>query len=1122
MKARTRYLLLTTKSVFLVPVLILLFILAAPMASSLFLAPSFEGASAVTAQNMANERRLADNPFQESRSHSLQNDLQHDQKHSLQHDQSHSQHHPLAPKVPLGFSMFNGRNHPELDWQTAETEHFLIQYPKHLEGIELQAASIAEATYEALSANLGVTFDYKIRIYLSDEDEIVNGYAMPFWKSYTNIWVALNDVAEGWSGPEKWLRTVLAHELAHIFHFEAVKSNVGLLGTLLTAPALPAPWTEGIAQYQTEPWHALRGDAILRTSIYDGAPDFRDGRSMQNRGLMYASGNAQLRYFASVYGDSLLPKILSHRKELFGGRMKVHNFEEAFEEVTGTSFADFEEEWRRHMSIYYYTLAGQMERSDSLASDPLELPGLFKGEAAFSPDGSQLAAIYLVSGAKPYERLSVFRNDSTMAETVLDEGAFTGQLKWHPDGSELVYGRSTRGENGSIVNDLYRVRVDGKPERLTHSRRAKNADYTPDGQSIVYVVNENGTGNLFSMNLSDRLKSGRSDSDRSDSGRSETRITSYEGDSQIGAIDVHPTRPVVAYALFAKDGARQISVRNWETGETIMLTDGMLDDRNPVWSPDGQQLLYTSLRDDVPNLFVIHPFEGTGSDAISDEERVTALFTGASALQWVWADSSSHQPEQKNGQGEELGEVQNVETDAGKGVSGTDGPADGWILVRRSDSKMDNELQLIDASRRASVSSYPERALLPDEYTRWTTHRPPNVIAPVIAPDPSLIQARRPYDSFQQISHIATVPFPVYDEEIGAGVGVFTAFSEPLSKHMITGLGYVSFQDPGENSLLLLNYTNNQLRPSLNFSLYHNSFTSRLYEDEFLVTTNSGLSVLGLLPRDWIDSPFGAGSLFSRLRFDYTDSDRFWERDDLPPFSPLGDPQSGWQTDLTLGLQLKKQKPYAFNVIHPLDGWGVEPKLTLATKALGGETEYLRADLKAYTILPFLGNSRFYLYGRALAQSGTAFNQDYIGFSRYDEITFGELVPGIDLFYRDTERVRGFREVATGNRMLFSTVEYRLPFLPSLETQILGLVGFGRTTLSAFLDVGAVWSDDLLPDDAADGTVTRAGAGFELKNVLNLFGVPILHSIGYAQPFEDFGTERNQEIYYRVRATVAF
>ena len=33
-----------------------------------------------------------------------------------------------------GFSSYNGRNHPEIDWQVAETAHFKIMYPKHLAG----------------------------------------------------------------------------------------------------------------------------------------------------------------------------------------------------------------------------------------------------------------------------------------------------------------------------------------------------------------------------------------------------------------------------------------------------------------------------------------------------------------------------------------------------------------------------------------------------------------------------------------------------------------------------------------------------------------------------------------------------------------------------------------------------------------------------------------------------------------------------------------------------------------------------------------------------------------------------------------------------------------------------
>ncbi|HYE56957.1 MAG TPA: hypothetical protein VD948_00555, partial [Rhodothermales bacterium] len=145
-----------------------------------------------------------------------------------------------------GFSIYNLRNHPELRWCEAETAHFLIRYPDRLAGIENQAAPIAESTYVALSHNLGVTFDRKIPIYLSDEDEIVNGFATPVQGGYTMIWVHQNAVAAGWTGRDKWLRRVIPHELTHLFHYRAVRSSVGLIGLGL-GDALPRFWTEGLA-----------------------------------------------------------------------------------------------------------------------------------------------------------------------------------------------------------------------------------------------------------------------------------------------------------------------------------------------------------------------------------------------------------------------------------------------------------------------------------------------------------------------------------------------------------------------------------------------------------------------------------------------------------------------------------------------------------------------------------------------------------------------------------------------------------------------------------------------------------------------------------------------------------
>jgi hypothetical protein len=123
-----------------------------------------------------------------------------------------------------GFSLFNERNHPEIEWRVAETEHFKIVYPSHLAGIEAEAAAVAEASYDSLSVAFGgVTFDEPLRIYLTDEDEIANGVAFEFGGGVTNIWVHVNEFAEIWTGEAKWLRKVIAHELAHLFHYRATR-----------------------------------------------------------------------------------------------------------------------------------------------------------------------------------------------------------------------------------------------------------------------------------------------------------------------------------------------------------------------------------------------------------------------------------------------------------------------------------------------------------------------------------------------------------------------------------------------------------------------------------------------------------------------------------------------------------------------------------------------------------------------------------------------------------------------------------------------------------------------------------------------------------------------------------
>jgi hypothetical protein len=47
---------------------------------------------------------------------------------------------------------------------------------------------------------------------------------------------------------------------------------------------------------------------------------------------------------------------------------------------------DYVEEWRKHVGIYYNTLASRMDRVDSLRAEAENLPGRFYFDVKFSPD----------------------------------------------------------------------------------------------------------------------------------------------------------------------------------------------------------------------------------------------------------------------------------------------------------------------------------------------------------------------------------------------------------------------------------------------------------------------------------------------------------------------------------------------------------------------------------------------------------------------------------------------------------------------------------------------------------------------------------------------------------------
>ena len=471
-----------------------------------------------------------------------------------------------------GTWMMSNRTHPELQWYTLDTEHFAIHYSRGLEHTARQTAHIAEAVYPVMLDQLRMEAFGTIHITLTAEDEIMNGYAMPSDQIF--IWVRQDQAAGRFSGSERWLPLVVAHELQHVLLLRKLHTWLGIWNQAF----VPMWFIEGTAEYYTEHWRVGRSDARMKIYTY---------RDMMNRLDAHDAGYAKVLYFAREYGDSALVKLAGWRQPGWG----YFDFRRAFRAAAGTSVREFTEDWRRAMNTYYYSYRGQKEGVEDVGRI-LPAPGIkYVDDLAFAPDSSALAIVGRKSGTMQYQNI-YYRGTKKGARfrSVL-AGRFDGAPAWTPGGQHVVISQYHRGAHGSLVYDLRKVEVaTGKTTWLTHNMRAHRPVVTGDGRSVFFVADPGGQPNLYRVDLT---------------GRGLRQVTRFTGEVAVNDPAISPAGDRMALMVQDSTGNVDIAVMDTSGQHFNKVTHDPGVDLLPVWSRDGRWIIFTSFRNSTPNLYRI-------------------------------------------------------------------------------------------------------------------------------------------------------------------------------------------------------------------------------------------------------------------------------------------------------------------------------------------------------------------------------------------------------------------------------------------------------------------------------------------------------------------------------------